>query len=175
MSVIIRKPRLKPEVQGIPRDFAQVKNYFNKALEERTLPWIPRKTPITDGEITKLWAPSLETNITLVAELDGEVVGQGTVFYDTDSTYYEHADKRVPGNMGITAKPELHQKVMKPLMTGFIEELRKQSKTAILTTAKENPGNEMMRKLGYSPSIVKNQKRYQEAGLSGIVYQYNLP
>lgn len=34
MAIIIRKPRLKPRINGIPVDFAQVKEYFNRALEK---------------------------------------------------------------------------------------------------------------------------------------------
>ena len=159
----------------LPKDFADVKTYFNKALKECTLSWIPRKTPITDDEIKNLWIPTLETNITLVAELQGKVAGQVTVFYDTKSTGYEHAEQRVIGNIGLTARPDVYKQVINPLISGLVDELRKRNKTAIWTTAYESPGNKIMKELGYSSRILKNQKRYKKAGLSEKVCEYRLP
>lgn len=175
MAINIRKPCLEPLINGVPRDFAQVKDYFNRALQRGTLPWVPRKTPITDDEINKLWIPSLETNINLVAESLREVVGQVTVFYDTKSTAYEHSAQRFPGNIGLTAKPSIYQMVVKPLMIGLVKELKTQERKAVLNLAKESPGNSVMERLGYTPRLLKNQERYQQVGLSGVVYQYELP
>ena len=175
MKIIIRKPKLKPETNGIPKDFADVKTYFNKALKENTLPWIPRKNQITDDEIKQLWIPTLETNITLVAELEGKVAGQVTVFYDTESTGYEHAKQRVIGDIGFTARPDVYKQVINPLISSLVDELKKQNKTAIWTTACESPGNKIMEELGYSSRILKNQERYKKANLSGKVCEYKLP
>ena len=33
MEIIIRKPNLQPKLNGIPKDFAQVRDYFNQALK----------------------------------------------------------------------------------------------------------------------------------------------
>jgi glycerophosphoryl diester phosphodiesterase len=125
MKVIIRKPKLKPEIGGIPKDFAEVKTYFNKALKDNTLSWIPRKNKITNNEIKNLWIPTLETNITLVAELEGKTVGQITVFYDTKSTGYEHAEQRVRGNIGFSARPDVYKQVIKLLVPELIDEFKK--------------------------------------------------
>jgi len=175
MRIIIRKPNLKPEINGIPKDFLDTQTYFNKALKDNSLFWIPRKTPIKDSEIKKLWIPTLETNITLVAELEGEVVGQVTVFYDTESTGYEHAKQRVIGNIGFTARPDVYKQVINPLISGLVDELKKQNKTVIWTIAYESPGNKIMEKLGYSSRTLKNQERYKKAGLCGKVCEYQLP
>ena len=81
MKLIIRKPNLENLTsERIPKDFSDVKDYFNKALEDNSLPWIPRKTPITNKEIIEKWVPSLKTNISLIAELGGKVVGSELYF-----------------------------------------------------------------------------------------------
>lgn len=54
MKITIRRPKLEPRVDGIPKDFADTRDYFNKALKDKSLFWIPRRTPITNEEITKL-------------------------------------------------------------------------------------------------------------------------
>jgi hypothetical protein len=175
MEIVIRKPNLEPRINGVPKDFAETKDYFNKALEKNQLSWIPRKTPITDKEIIDLWIPSLKTNITRVAEVDGKVVGQVTVFYDTKTTSYEHANQREPGNIGFTVKPDFYEKVTLELIKGLVKELKEQDKKAVWTTAIESPGNKLMQELGYKPNILENQDRYKQAGLSGKVCEYKLP
>ena len=149
MEIIIRKPNLNLLVNKIPKDFAEVKDYFNHALENNTLFWIPRKNPISDKEIKELWIPTININITLVAELEGKVVGQATVFYDSDSTAYEHAKQRLQGDIGLTAKPEIYSKVIKKLIPEIVKELKEKNKTAKWTLAKESPANKILLELGY--------------------------
>lgn len=175
MEITIRKPNLEPLVDGVPKDFAEVRDYFNRALTEGTLPWIPRKTPITDKEITELWMPSLKTNICLVAELNGKIVGSAVVLYDPKSNEYEHKEKRVPGNIGSTAKPKVYKQVIGRLLPEIIGELKKQDKTAIWNLAEESPANGIMSGLGYLPKILENVTRYKQTGLSGKVFEYQLP
>jgi hypothetical protein len=175
MRVVIRKPRLEPRINGIPKDFAETRDYFNYSLEERSLPWIPRKTLITNEEILEKWIPNLDKNITLVAELYGKVVGQAVVLYNTKSNSYEHADEREPGAVGITVKPDVYELVTPRLTKGLIEELKNQNKKGILTTSFESPGNKIMQELGYKPEILENEDRYKLAGLSGKVCRYKLP
>ena len=172
--MIIREPRLKPDVNGIPKDFADTKDYFNKALDEDKLPWIPRKKPITDEEIKKLWVPSLEQNICLVAELDERVVGQLTVLYDPKSNLYEHRDQRKPGNIGFAADPKFYTSVLEKIVPKLVSELKQQGKTAVWTMSKESPANQVLKKLGYEAKVLENQERYKEAGLSGKVCEYGL-
>ncbi len=117
----------------------------------------------------------IRKNITLVAELDKRIVGQVTVFYDPQSTAYEHAGQREPGHIGFTVRPEIYDKVTPELVKELVKELRDQDKKAVWTTAFESPGNKIMQELGYAPKILENQKRYAQAGLSGKVCRYELP
>ncbi len=178
-EIIIRAPRLEPRIGKIPKDFADVQNYFNTAIKENQMPWIPRKELITDEEIMNLWIPSLKTNITLVAALkyskEELVVGQTTVFYDPHSSAYEHANKRVPGNIGFSVNPQCYRLIAARLIIGLKNELITQDKKAVWTTALESPGNEIMQKLGYTPKTLENQERYKKVGLSGRVCEYDLP
>ena len=176
MKLIIRKPNLEIlTAKGIPKDFEDVKNYFNKALESNLLPWIPRKTPITIKEIKELWLPSLEQNINLLAEVDEKIIGSLNVFYNTNSTAYEHKTQRKLGNIGFTADPNYYTKVTSPLIQKLIVELKKQNKKAVWTLAKESPGNKILNDLGYNGKLIKNQERYKQEKLSGDVFKYNLP
>jgi len=164
--------------KGIPRDFAAVMDYFNGALENNSLPWIPRKTPITESEIIEKWIPSLESNIVIVAEHEGKVVGQATVFYEPNSTNYERAKQRMHGEMSSTVDPaydvQTQVKIQEALAKGIIKELKNQNKTAFLRVAKESPMTTAMSNLGYVGKA-STAKHYKEAGLSGEVLEYNFP
>ena len=176
MEITIREPNLEIMTkEGIPKCFADIRDYFNEALETNSLPWIPRKTIITNDEIKNLWIPSLKTNITLHAELNSRVVGSGTVFYDTKSTGYEHTGQRVPGNFGFTADPKYYFLTFRKMMPFLVEKLKKQNKTAIFTSAIESPAIKIMENLGYKGKLLENQDRYKQAGLSGKIMEYHLP
>ena len=134
-TMIIRKPNLEVLTEeGIPKDFASVKAYFNFAIEYDLLPWIPRKTPITTEEIRNLWVPSVKTNICYIAELEGHVCGSATVFYDPSSTAYEHADLRKAGELTSTVSPLLNKKrcimIDKEITKEIIRELKLTHKKA---------------------------------------------
>lgn len=175
--MIIRKPNLEnTSPDGIPLDFAQVRDYFNWALRERKFQYTPRKTPITDDEIKKLWLPSANTNINLLVELEGRVVAQLTVFYDVYSTAYEYKAGRKIGSIGSSFDPRVSlKKVAPPLLKKTIEELRKRKQTATLTIPKENPISRLIESLGYRPERLTDQQRYKDVGLSGDVLKYTFP
>ena len=175
----IRKPNLEPKVDGIPKDFADVRDYFNKALQEqaKTFHWIPRKTKITNDEITKLWIPSLDTNICLVAELNKSIIGSATCFFDPSSTAYEQAQERKIGEIGLSVNPERnHRMVGYLILEEMIKELKGQGKKAFFhTDSKFDEEIWMMKDFGYEGTLIEDYERYKKAGLSGKVYEYELP
>ena len=175
--MIVRKPNLEVLTsEGIPKDFADVREYFNEGLFDDSQPWIPRKRPITNKEIRELWVPSANTNITYVAELNGQVIGSMTVFYNPGSTAYEHADKRVMGEMsGTTATKIDRVEVIKEITPCVVNELKRLGKTAMLRTAIESHANEAMKRLGYQPARTEFAERYKREGISGSVNIYEFP
>jgi hypothetical protein len=177
MAIIIKTPNLEILTsKGIPKCFADIRNYFNKALKTNSLPWIPRKTPITNDEIKNLWVPSIKNNITFHAELNKRVVGSITVFYKKDSTAYENASEREIGDIGYTSDPEEdYEPIAKSLFETLILELKKSNRKARLTTAIESPGNKVLSELGYKGKLIENQERYIHANLSGKVMEYFFP
>lgn len=177
MKLIIKKPNIKNlNSEGIPKSFADIKKYFNKAIQENTIPWIPRKTPITNKEIRELWIPSLNTNITLHAKLNGKVVGSLTVFYSPKSSSYKYASERIIGNIGMSINPqEDYDAITTKLIQELIKILKNQKKIAIWSIAKESSANKILKELGYKKKLIKNQKRYMQIGLSGDIFEYKLP
>jgi hypothetical protein len=179
MNLTIRKPNLEPKTpEGIPQDSANVRDYFNLGLSEGKLKYIPRTTPITNEEILERWIPSWSQsdNITLLAELNGKIVGSITVFDDTASTDYEHASQRPPGAVGGTIDPRVDfETVAKPLYTALIETLKRENRKAIFTFAEESPSKKVMEDLCGPGQILENQERYSAVGLSGRVIKYELP
>jgi len=180
MTILVRKPNLEILTdEGIPKDFADVRDYFNFAIQNNLLSWIPRKMPITTEEIRSKWIPSAKTNICYIAELSGRVFGSATVFYVPSSTAYEHALQRQEGELASTTNPILGRKqsldVDKELSRAIINELKQTGKTAFARIAIESPAAEAMKELGYEGTLVKNVDRYKFQGLSGSVFEYNLP
>ena len=176
MEINVRKPNIeKLTSKNIPKDFEEVKDYFNKALEEKSLPWIPRKTPITNKEIKEKWIPSLNKNICYVAESKGEIVGCATVFYDPNSTNYENKDKRSSGELVFTASSKTNYiEVCRKNVKKIIDELKKQNKKAQLNISIESPSNKSLSELGYKGKE-KFLEHYKKNGMSGKVIGYNLP
>jgi len=176
--MIIRKPNPDNLTKaGIPKDFDQIMRYFNKGLREGGFPFIPRKTPISTKEIKELWVPSLETNVSLIGEFDGKVIGSVTAFYNLSSTAYNDADEREIGEVGLTVHPSYgHRSVGIHLMGSLAQELKKQDKSAILhTDIHFDEEIAIMSLLGHHGRYIENFERYQKAGLSGNVLRYNLP
>src|SRR3989344_8888630 len=133
MSLVIRKARLEPKVEGVPRDFYEVMEYFNRgiSLDRASAPpcfrYMPRENPITLDEIRELWVRSMDVNICLVAELDGRVVGSVTVLFNRDSTAYEHKNLRPEseGALALSVDPDRdYVSIAEPLVRGVIGELR---------------------------------------------------
>lgn len=177
MNIAVRKPNLEIlTAEGIPQDFAQVMEYFNKGLETDSLPFIPRKKPITSEEIKKLWVPSLPHNISLVAEANGKVIGSGTVFYQLDSTAYEHAKERLLGTFGMTVDPQHdYQQVGLGILTEIVRELIVSKRKAVSHTDVNFKAEiAIMEELGHRGKIIEDE-RYCLSGLSGKVFEYFLP
>lgn len=179
MKIRVRPPNTQDlDEKGIPIDFVAVMKYFNESLTNNSLPWIPRKTPITTKEIENEWIPSLKRNIVVLAESQGNIIGSATIFYDPKSTAYEHANHRRVGEMASTIDPSYTLKqqieIQEALVKGCIEELKAKEKAAFLRVAKESPMAIAMQNLEY---VGKQSEadHYKEAGLSGIVFEYELP
>ncbi len=70
---------------GVPLDFLDVMEYFNRMLEKDAYPLIPRSEPITYEEISEKWVPSANTNVTYltVDRKTRKVVCSGTLFVDS--------------------------------------------------------------------------------------------
>ena len=176
MEIKVRIPNLENmTAEGIPKDFADVMDYFNNSLKENSLPWIPRKNPITTKEIKEKWIPSLNTNISLVAELNGKVVGSGTVFYDPNSTAYEDANQMISGEFNSTANPKMqYVKITQELIKGISRELKEKGKIAHCHLPIESPAIQAMQELGIKGKET-TLEHYQKQGLSGKVIKYELP
>ena len=178
MKVKIRKPNNEGITEeGIPKDFADVMQYFNMGLIKNAYPFIPRKIPITLEEIKDRWMPSLDKNINCVAEHKGRIIGMVTIFYDLDSTAYEHATERDTGEIALTVNPDYNHQIIGKEIIGFmINELKRTNRRAILHTDINFSGEiSMMKELSYTGKLINNFKRYRKAGLSEIVVEYQLP
>lgn len=135
MTFLIRKPNLDMlAARGIPRDFIDIRDYFNRGIRENKLHYIPRKNQITDDEISSLWIPNLDKNICLVAEDQRRslVVGCIVYFENTLSTNYEQAAQRRVGEIAGTTDPQYYLEetiqINKGMLASLIEELRTQKK-----------------------------------------------
>lgn len=183
MKITIRKPNLNVFHPGtkIPEDFYQVMLYFNEGVKSQKGSYIhiPRKKLITPEEIMNLWMSksSLHSNITFVAETEGKVVGQATVFYDAETRGYEGVAMRKPGEIGMSVHPQQdYKEIGWPLMSEIIEELRKSGKKATEhVDFNFVEGIRIMDELGYIGEVIENYPGYREAGLSGKVFEYKLP
>jgi len=161
--------------EGIPQDSKDVMDYFNKSLKENPIPWIPRKNPITIEEIKNLWMPSMERNITFLAEDLGKIMGSLTIFYDLKSTGYKHKLKRKPGALNLTIDPNYNYfEISLMLIKRAIKELKKMGKTAYVKGAKESPVKEIMETLGYKLRK-STSKVHKNNNLSGDVYGCIIP
>lgn len=177
-NLIIRKSKLEPLTEeGIPKDFSDKMEYFNRGLNQNTYPFIPRKNLITLDEIKTLWIPSAKDNLDIVAELNEKVIGSGTVFYKVNSTAYSQAGNRTPGEIALTIDSNFsHEEIGMQIIKKIIEELKINHKKAVLhTDINFLEEIKMMKKLGIKSKPIKGYKRYIEGGLSGEVFEYQLP
>lgn len=171
MELTVRKPNLERlNEEGIPEDFAAVRDYFNYGIEtqEGAFPFIPRRQPIITGEIQDRWMPSAKSNIGLVAELEGKVVGSIAAFFQK-STDYEHQSQRTSGDIGESVDPRVgnYQEVFSSLYRGLQAELQAQNKSARAVFPKEDSSSiSVLRALGYQEKEIQH-KPYKAIGLSG--------
>lgn len=177
MKILIRKPDLtRLTEEGIPEDFARVRDYFNRALEQNKYPFVARRTPITTKEIRELWVPSARTNINLIAQQNRRVVGSLTVFYKPDSTEYEYKNQREAGDIGETADPDFNGiAVKRNLVDALILVLRDKNLQARFMAPAEDPFLAILEKMGYGAKESEGVQRYKNIGLSGKSKEYILP
>ncbi len=164
--------------KGIPRDAEDVMRYFNYALDKGGYPYVPRKTRITEEEIIKLWLAGKDTNISIVAEFDGEIVGSGTALFDPKSNIYSLESERSLGEYAITVNPTSQNRGIGTEITKrIIEECRSRGLEFIShTSIDNNQAIRMMEKLGFKPKkIIEYYERYANAGLNPKVFLYKLP
>lgn len=184
-EIRIRKPNLVRLTSdgSMPQDFAEVMEFFNRGLQsadEKTMyRFITRKVQITPDEIAKRWVPSVPQNITLLVEDVGlgKIVSSATVFYDVNSTAYEQAAQRKPGEVGLTIDPEYqYHTIAKLLIARIARELEDTDKTATIHTDIDFKEELLvMRLLQFKGKLIENYERYKKAGLSGKVYEFKLP
>ena len=176
MEIKVREPNTEDLTSdGIPRDAKDIMQYFNKALESKTLPWIPRTNPITIEEIKELWVPSYETNINIVAELKGKVVGSATVFYNPSSSSSDHSEERGMGNIGATIDPSQdYQLITKELAKGLVQKLQEENKTALWRIAIESPSIKTLDEMGLTRKETTDDS-YKVNNNSGNVVEYTFP
>jgi len=169
MKVEIRTPNWDNlNDRGIPKDCADVMNYFNKGLEGENYPFVPRRNKITGDEIKNIWVPSRDKNITCVAysqELE-KIVGSGTLVVD---------DKKF-GNYSITIDPEFQfANIGTRITKKVIEEGLMGNITIIVHTSIFNePMKRVMDKVGYKPNkIIKDFEKYRTIKANSFdVYEY---
>ena len=136
--MIIRKPNLEDLTEeGIPRDFAQVMEYFNNALNSSEYDPLPRKTPITVNEIRETWLPNSDKTLSLIAEEAGQVVGSLVVFFNKPPfTSYEHADEMVAGEVSATHNTKFDEiEIKSQLFTEAHNQLLELGRTGIAHTS----------------------------------------
>ena len=154
-NCVIRKINWKNcDKNGVPRDFLDIKKFFNKGLKTKSFDLVRRRNKITYFEIKKIWLNSKSNTITYVAysKKDGHVVGSGTVF----SEGYK-------GEFHITLDPEHLGKGLGIIITKkTIDEALKRKITVIVDTSIENKGMiSVMKKLGYGHGKrIKNYDPY---------------
>jgi len=177
MAIRIRGPDWnKLNEKGIPDDSEQVMEFFNKGIDKKAYPYIPRKTKITEKEIKELWMPSKDKNITYLAEIDGKIRGSGTVFLEQKSNQYSVESKREVGEYALSIEPDFLNKGLELKITEkIIETVKKRKLRVTMHTSIDNKQEiGIMQKLGYKGKLIENYERYAKAGLNPKVYEYIL-
>ena len=177
-NLIVRESNLKVlTTEGIPKDFADKMEIFNRALKENAYPYVPRRREITINEITNLWVPSAKNNIDIVAELNGKVIGSGTVLMGNDNAYSQES-KRELGEYAITIDPQYFDKGIGTKITKIIIEkaTKRNIKFSFHTSVDNIRIIKIMEKLGHRPKEkIENYERYAKAGINPKVFFYELP
>ena len=162
--------------QGISKDNLEVMEFFNRALKEEKYPYVPRRKNITKEEILKFWIPSSNKNITILAELNGKIVGSGTILMGNDNEYSKQHNLSA-GEYAITLNPDFFcQGIGTKITCEIIKQAKIKKIPLFLHTSVENiPMVKIMKKLGYvHKKILKNYARYIDAGIHSDVYYYEI-
>ena len=177
-NLIIRESNLEVLTrEGIPKDFADKMKIFNRALKTNAYPYVPRKSEITINEIKNLWIPSAKNNIDIVAELNGKIIGSGTVLMGNDNAYSQES-KRESGEYAITIDPQYFDKGIGTKITKRIIEkaTKRKIKFSFHTSVDNIRIIKIMEKLGYQPKEkIENYERYAKARINSEVFFYELP
>jgi hypothetical protein len=116
----------KKASNGIPKDASDIMEYFNRALDKKAYPYVPRFSKITPEEIMNFWYPSRKQNINFVAESANKIIGAGTITIDSSSNKYSKDSKRASNEYALTIDPDYIQKGVGTLITkAIIKEAKK--------------------------------------------------
>jgi RimJ/RimL family protein N-acetyltransferase len=167
MEIIIRKTDWKTlDKSGIPKDNADVMEYFNNALDNDDFPLVPRHDKITTKEIKKLWVLNKDINITYVAvdKEKNKVIGSCTYFTETN-------------RLAVTVQKNYwNQGIGTKLTKEVIDDaLSKNIKVHVYVPIEHKPMNHIMEKLGYKPERkIHNHERFYKKikAKSFDVYEY---
>ncbi len=152
---IIRKVNWKNcDKNGVPRDFLDVKEFFNRALKKEKFPLVWRRNKITYSELKTVWVLSKNKTISYVAysKKSNKVVGSGTVF--VEGKYGEYR---------ITIDPYHIGKGLGKLLTkrAIAETLKRGLSVKVNTSVENRSMISVMESLGYKEyKRVKNYKPY---------------
>lgn len=154
MNCTIRKPNWDDlNERGIPKDNADVMDFFNYALKMGAYPYVCRNSKITEDEIKNIWIPTKDKNITYVAHSPGMnlVVGSGTLLVKDDIGEYNLAVDLDFHNIGIGTA--ITKKV--------IDEALSKNITVSIHTSVDNIGmQKIMEHLEHKPEKIENFSGY---------------
>lgn len=171
--MLIRKPDLsKMHKAGIPVDFYDSMTLFNNLLKQGRLKNIPRSTPITIEEVTKLWVPSAERNITYLGYFQERLVASGTLLIDTNSNQYSRESGR--GREYALIFHPVHIDIAKEVTKKVIDEAKQRNEPFVLhISVKDIDQKIIMTSLGFEPTrTIGHYERYSQAGLDPRVLEY---
>ena len=136
---------------GVPQDFLDIKEFYNRALDKNLIPLIRRQSKITYKELRDGWLKK-KNAISFVAysKKYKKVIGSCTV-------------TEIGKELAITLDPEHSGKGLGYSLTRkSIVEAKKRAMTIVVTTSVENkPMIRIMEKLGYKAKRrVKNYQPY---------------
>ena len=153
---LIRKTNWnKKDKKGIPYDFIDIMDYFNKDLMSGKYPYVPRKgDPITKSEIKSKWIPDKNKTATYLAEdiASGKIIASTNIPLDT-------------GILAITKDSNFDAKGIGTELTKKVIEgvLSKGHKVIVRTSIKNLPMIKVMEKLGYGKGkLIKNFGVYRD-------------
>lgn len=164
--------------RGVPKDCLDVMNYFNEGLKSGKYHFIPRKSKITEEEILNLWVPAKDKNVSLVAVMEGKVIGSGTVLFDSGSNKYGLESGREAGEYSLSVDEDYDVKrISYEITKKMLEEGKNRGfKFGLHVYSLDEVMIGVMRDLFLLPKkVINNYQRFVEAGLEKPVYFYELP